>query len=122
MKRKMKKIVLSGLILSVFSLFSTATVFAATFGNSVSGASSNEVLQIRYDGSAWNYIDSPYQYTSFSYTRNGKTLMNKTAYNGKVTGSVMDDLRWGDKYTTVFNWKRGPVGGPRPLNIINSNQ
>ena len=34
--------------------------------------------------------------------------MKRTAYNGKVTGSVWDDLRWGEKYKTKFNWGRGP--------------
>ena len=35
------------------------------------------------------------------------TLMKKTAYNGKVSGNVTDDIRWGDKYTTKFKWGHG---------------
>ena len=78
------------------------------FGNKYSGASTEEVLQIRYDGAAWNYKQSPYKSTSFIYTRNGKVLLQRTAFNGKVTGSVWDDIRWGSKFTTKFSWWRGP--------------
>lgn len=84
------------------------TAFAASFGNSLNGASNTEVLQVKYDGAAWNYDDSGYDWASFKYSRNGRTLLSKTAYNGKVTGSVWDDLiHWGDEYTTIFNWNRG---------------
>ncbi|UTR14254.1 hypothetical protein MM221_17055 [Salipaludibacillus sp. LMS25] len=83
------------------------TAYGATFGNSNSGASSTEVFEVRYNGAAWNYAASPYKYTSFKYTRDGRTLLSKTAYSSKVTGSVWDDIRWGDKYTTKFNWSRG---------------
>lgn len=108
MKRKLKQVVSCLLIVGLLTLGSASVAFAATFGDSSSGASSVESFQIKYDGAAWNYSSSPYQYTSFTYSRNGKTLMNKVAYSGKVTGSVWDDLRWGDKYTTKFNWNRGP--------------
>lgn len=85
-----------------------SVAYAATFGNAKNGASSVEVLQVKYDGAAWNYSGSGCNWASFKYSRNGKTLLTKTAYNGKVTGSVWDDLiHWGDEYTTEFGWNRG---------------
>ena len=85
-----------------------SVAYASTYGNSMNGASNEEVLQVRYNGAAWNYSGSGYNWASFKYSRNGQTLLTKTAYNGKVTGSVWDDLvRWGEKYTTKFNWNRG---------------
>lgn len=85
-----------------------SVVYAASFGNAKNGASSVEVLQVRYDGEAWNYSGSGYNWASFTYSRNGRTLMTKTAYNGKVSGSVWDDLvHWGDEYTTHFSWNHG---------------
>ncbi|MEL4029501.1 hypothetical protein [Caldifermentibacillus hisashii] len=53
---------------------------AATFGNAKNGASNVEVLQVRYDGAAWNYKGSGYNWASFKYTRDGRTLLTKTAY------------------------------------------
>ncbi|MEB5648528.1 hypothetical protein [Mammaliicoccus sciuri] len=106
MKKNIKKITSSVLVASVIAMGSS-TAFAASFGDANSGASSKESMQIRYNGAAWNYAKSKVKSTSFKYTRNGRTLMNKTAYNGKVTGSVWDDVRWGDKYNTKFNWSRG---------------
>ncbi|MCD8794991.1 hypothetical protein MUA77_12720 [Mammaliicoccus sciuri] len=106
MKKNFKKVTTSLLIASVIGLGSS-TAFAASFGNASSGASSNESMQIKYNGAAWNYSKSKYKSTSFKYARNGRTLMSKTAYNGKVTGSVWDDVRWGDKYNTKFTWSRG---------------
>ncbi|MDQ0480278.1 hypothetical protein [Hathewaya limosa] len=47
-----------------------------------------EAIQVIYDGAAWNYSESDYKNASFKYTRNGKTLLSKTATSGKVTGSV----------------------------------
>ena len=86
----------------------TSVAYAASFGNSLNGASSTEVLQVKYDGAAWNHPGSGYSWASFKYTRKGVTLLTKTAYNGKVTGSVWDDLlHWGDEYTTKFSWNRG---------------
>jgi hypothetical protein len=85
-----------------------SVAYAATFGNAKNGASNVEVLQVKYNGAAWNYSGSGYNWASFKYTRNGRTLLTKTAYSGKVTGSVWDDLiHWGEKYTTRFNWNRG---------------
>lgn len=82
--------------------------YAASFGNDKNGASSVEVLQVKYDGAAWNYSGSGYSWASFTYTRDGRTLLTKTAYNEKVTGSVWDDLiHWGDQYTTKFSWNNG---------------
>jgi hypothetical protein len=108
MKKKTKQIVCSVLLVGTIGLGAN-TAFGATFGNSSSGASSVESFQIKYDGAAWNYSSSPYRSTSFKYTRNGRTLLSKTAYSSKVTGSVWDDLRWGDKYTTKFSWNRGAL-------------
>lgn len=107
MKRKLKQFIGSLVLVGIITLGVTGVVEAASFGNSSSGASTKESFQIKYDGAAWNYSSSPYKSTSFTYSRNGKTLMNKVAYSSKVTGSVWDDLRWGDKYTTKFNWNRG---------------
>ena len=39
---------------------------ATTFGNSYNGASSVEILQARYDGAAWNYPGSGYQFAWFT--------------------------------------------------------
>ncbi|SES10171.1 hypothetical protein [Lachnobacterium bovis] len=83
------------------------SVYAATFGDKNSGASSDEYVEFVYHGTAWNYKKSSYKSTYFVYTRNGRTLMKKTAYNGKVSGNVTDDIRWGDKYTTKFKWGHG---------------
>ena len=104
MKRKLKKAISTLMIAGALTLGASNMAFAASFGNSLNGASSNEVLQIRYNGAAWNYSGSGYKNASFKYTRNGKTLLSKTATSGKVSGSVWDDLRWGDKYTTYFSW------------------
>lgn len=105
--KKMKKIICSALLIGTIGLGAN-TALAANFGNSSSGASSVESFQIKYDGAAWNYSSSPYKSTFFKYTRDERTLLYKSASNGKVTGSVWDDLiHWGDKYTTVFNWGRG---------------
>jgi hypothetical protein len=107
-KMKMKQFIISALVVGTIGLGAN-TAFGATFGDSSSGASSVESFQIKYDGAAWNYSSSKYKSTSFKYTRDGRTLLSKTAYNGKVTGSVWDDLRWGDKYTTYFSWWRGAL-------------
>ncbi len=106
MKMKFKKAISVLMVVGALTLGATNMAYAVTFGNSLNGASSVEVLQIRYNGAAWNYKGSGYKNASFKYTRNGKTLISKTATNGKVTGSVWDDLRWGDKYTTKFSWNR----------------
>ncbi|WP_257160761.1 hypothetical protein [Corynebacterium cystitidis] len=86
----------------------TGTAYAATFGNNLNGASSVEVLQVKYNGAAWNYPGSGYQNAWFKYHRNGRTLMQKYAYNGKVTGSVWDNLYdWSKGQTTQFTWGCG---------------
>ncbi|QSZ27569.1 hypothetical protein ACETAC_01240 [Aceticella autotrophica] len=85
-----------------------SVAYAETFGDDKNGASNVEVLQVKYDGAAWNYSGSGYNWASFKYTRNGRTLLTKVAYSGKVTGSVWDDLiHWGEEYTTKFSWNRG---------------
>lgn len=104
MKMKLKKSISTLMIVGALTLGATNMVYAASFGNSLNGASSTEVLQIRYNGAAWNYSGSGYKNASFKYTRNGKTLLTRTATRGTVTGSVWDDLRWGKKYTTYFSW------------------
>ena len=106
--KKIKQFMCSALAVGIIGL-GTVTASAASFGNASSGASSVESLQIKYDGEAWNYSSSPYKYTSFTYKRDNRTLLTKTAYTGKVTGSVWDDLRWGEKYTTKFSWARGAL-------------
>lgn len=105
MKKQFKKIGLASL-LSLVMLIPATQVSAVSFGNAYSGASSVEVGQIRYNGAAWNYKKSPYKCTTFRYSRDGKTLMTRTATNVRVIGSVYDDLRWGNKYTTKFSWWR----------------
>ena len=92
------------MLAGVLTLGVTSTAFAKDFGTDLNGASSNEYLEIRYEGAAWNYEGSGYKNASFKYTRNGKTLLAKTATSGKFTGGVWYDLRWGDKYTTYFSW------------------
>lgn len=85
-----------------------APAFAASFGNSLNGASSVEVFQVKYDGAAWNYPGSGYSHAWFKYSRGGKTLMYKVATNGKVTGSVWDNLiDWSSNQTTMFTWGNG---------------
>lgn len=102
-----KKITALLLVLTLTVGFGTV-VYAATFGNDKNGASNVEVLQVKYDGAAWNYSGSGYSWASFTYSRNGRTLLNKVAYDGKVTGSVWDDLvHWDEEYTTKFNWNHG---------------
>ena len=106
-ENKIRKYLSGVIVVSLLSLSLGLTAFAASFGNDSCGASSEEVLQIRYDGAAWNYTGSEYSWASFTYTRGDRTLMHKCVDEGKVTGSVWDDLRWGDKYTTRFSWNRG---------------
>lgn len=102
---KMKNRIVSFALASALMLGGGATAFAVEFGNKLNGASSVEVYQIRYDGVAWNYPGSGYKSAWFKYHRNGKTLMYKVAKNGKVTGSVWDNLfDWSKKQTTKFNW------------------
>ena len=107
MKNKFKKTFSALMVAFALTIGVTSMAYAVSFGNSLNEASSVEILQVKYNGAAWNYPGSGYRYASFKYTRNGKTLLSKTATNGKVTGSVWDDLlRWGDKYTTKFSWDR----------------
>ena len=99
---------LNSILLAGSLIMISSSAEAGTFGSSYNGASSYETAQIRYDGAAWNYSSSPYKYAAFQYSRGGRTLMYKTAYSGKITGWVADDLRIGSQYTTYFNWFRGP--------------
>lgn len=110
MKKKLKKIFVSMGVIGMMTVGGASVVYAATrtFGNRDSGASTKEEFQILYTGSAWNYENSRYEWTSFTYKRNGEIIANEIAYDGKVTDSVWDDLRTGKKYTTRFFWKRGP--------------
>lgn len=96
------------LVLSATLAFGSGGVaLAKTFGNSLNGASTVEVMQVRYDGAAWNYKGSGYKGAWFKYTRNGKTLMYKSVRRGKVTGSVWDNLiDWSREQTTKFRWGR----------------
>lgn len=103
-----KKKMASVALVAALTVGGAATAEAATFGNSRNGASTVEVLQVRYDGAAWNYSGSGYRYAWFKYSRNGRTLLQKYAYSGKVTGSVWDNLiDWSDSQTTRFGWGRG---------------
>lgn len=105
MKTNLKKATTAGIVSLSMLGAGTGVAYGATFGTSLNGASSVEVLQVKYDGAAWNYKGSGYKNASFKYTRNGQTLLSRTATNGKVTGSVWDDLlRWGDQYRTIFTW------------------
>ncbi|MDE7415840.1 MAG: hypothetical protein K2N44_05895 [Lachnospiraceae bacterium] len=107
-KSKISKKIAALLLAFTLTLGLGSVAYAASFGNSLNGASSVEVLQVKYDGAAWNYNGSGYNWASFTYSRNGVTLLTKTAYNGRVEGSVWDDLvHWGDAYTTKFSWNRG---------------
>jgi len=107
MKKSFKRFIATSLAaLTIVTIFTNVS-YAASFGNSKNGASSVEVLQVRYDGAAWNYKGSGYKNASFKYTRNNRTLLSKTATSGKVTGSVWDDLLdWSKKATTKFTWNR----------------
>ena len=104
----MKKYKLA-IISAVFLTLSSSVACAATFGNKYSGASSVETMQVRYTGSAWNYKKSRYKSTYFKYVRGSRTLLYRFVSNGKVTGSVWDDMRWGNKYTTRFYWGHGAL-------------
>lgn len=103
-----KKLILVAITFLLSTSFVAPTVAsAATFGNSNNGASSVEQFQIRYSGAAWNYKkNSGKNYAYFKYSRNGKTLLTKYAYNGKSTGSVWDSLSWNGPITK-FNWGNG---------------
>lgn len=105
MKTLTKKIITS-LALVITLIFGGVTAAqAVAYGNALNGAYSIEVLQVRYDGAAWNYPGSGYRNAWFKYVRNGKTLMHKSVKNGKVTGSVWDNLvDWGPSQTTKFYW------------------
>lgn len=104
LKRKMAAVSLA----AALTMGGASAAEAATFGDSRNGASTVEVLQVKYDGAAWNYSGSGYRYASFKYTRGGRTLMHKYAYNGKVTGSVWDNLiDWSSNARTYFSWNRG---------------
>lgn len=114
----MKKILITSLLLLTVLSADSEIAIATDYGDNISGASTNEVFQIRYDGAAWNYNNSRYVSTSFSYSRNNVTLLTRVAYNGKVTGSVYDNIISGDKYTTYFNWWRGGLKPPyKPVSI-----
>lgn len=80
MKMNVKKVLTSLLVASIIGI-GTSTVSAASFGNSVSGASTVESFQIKYNGAAWNYKNSPYKSTSFRYKREfflgGVEVVNK---------------------------------------------
>lgn len=105
MKKNFKKSISTLVVAFILAIGITSVAYAASFGNSLNGASSTEVLQVKYDGAAWNYSGSGYKNASFKYTRNGKTLLSKTATSGKVTGSVWDDLLdWSASATTKFSW------------------
>lgn len=100
-----KKTTASLALVAALAVGGAGTAYAASFGNAQNGASSVEVFQVRYDGAAWNYPGSGYNSAWFKYARNGRTLLHKTAWNGKVTGSVWDNLvNWSDKQTTQFTW------------------
>ena len=103
MKRKVTSVLCA--LICVLSL--ALTVGAATFGNSRCGASSDHYLELLYHGKCWVYSDSGYKWASFKYTRNGEVLASRKSLGGVESATVFDDLRWGDKYTTKFNWNRG---------------
>ena len=93
---------LSLLILGAFN------VYAYEGGDKWNGASNYEYFQVMYKGAAWNYRGSGYNYAWYRYSRNGKTIQYKIAYNGRVSGSVWDNLLvWGNAGRTYFNWNRG---------------
>ena len=104
MKNTFKKIFSTTILTFTLIFGGTHIAYGTTFGNSLNGASSVEVWQIKYNGAAWNYSGSGYKNASFKYTRNGKLLLAKKVNRGKVKGSVWDDLRWGEKYKTKFSW------------------
>lgn len=107
-KSKVGKKIIALLFTITLTIGLGSVAYAATFGTDKNGASSVEVLQVKYNGAAWNYKDSGYSWASFTYSRNGRTLLTKTAYNGMVTGSVWDDLvHWSEEYTTEFSWNNG---------------
>lgn len=92
-------------IAAVLAVGGASTAYATSFGNRLNGASSTEVLQIRYDGAAWNYRGSGYRNAWFRYSRNGRTLLYREVRNGRVTGTVWDNLiDWSPSQTTRFTW------------------
>ena len=103
--RKIKKFICALMI--VLTLVSGSVFNASAYygGNRLHGASSYERWLVFYDGAAWNYWGSGYRGTWYKYHRNGRTLQYKVAYNGRVSGTVVDDLfTWGEAGRTKFNW------------------
>lgn len=105
MNNKVKKCIVTFMLAIAIVAGTVNVAYAASFGTRKNGASSKEVLQVKYDGAAWNYAKSGYKNASFKYTRGGRTLLSRTAKSGKVTGSVWDDLvNWSGSATTKFSW------------------
>ncbi len=94
--------VLAGLL--TFSLSVPAHADSATYGNSLHGASTNETLELRYTGAAWNYAGSGHAGAWFKYVRNGKQLTYKEVTQGRVEDKIWDSPKWGDKGRTYFYW------------------
>lgn len=108
-RRKLTQI-LGSLLLSVSLILGVGSAAYAdtyTYGDSLCGASTEEVLGVGYYGAAWRHTGSKYKWASFTYSRNGSVIVTKKAYNGKVSAWVWDSPFWGSSNTTVFNWNRG---------------
>lgn len=105
MKTKLKRRLAALALCAALTLGGATTAYAYTYGNHLSGASSVEIYQVMYKGSAWNYPGSGYNYTWFKYVRNGAELLKRGTHRGKVSGYVWDDLiNWGPSHTTKFYW------------------
>lgn len=83
-----KKKIASLALAATLTAGGAGAAYAASFGNSLNGASSVEVLQVKYDGAAWNYSGSGYRNAWFKYSRAGKTLMHKVATNYRTYDSA----------------------------------
>lgn len=57
-KSKISKKISALLLAMTLTLGLGIVAYAATFGDDLNGASSVEVLQVKYDGAAWNYEGS----------------------------------------------------------------
>lgn len=109
LRKKFAQLVSTALLVASLTLGVTtaANAISASYGDSLCGASTTEILGVGYKGAAWRYSGSSYKWAKFSYSRDNKVIVSRITYGGKVSAFIWDDPRWGDKYVTKFSWDRG---------------